>query len=159
MRNLDKVEHKMYIHDMTRDEILKDVADRCLAVRVLRAGRVLSRLYDEAVRPLGITGTQFTLINVIEQMKPDSIASIGERLDIDATTLSRNLKRLETAGIIEMGEQGPDRKRSIGLTEHGRTLLDEAYEAWKGAQAKVEALYEADEIVSLKENLLRIRGL
>ena len=139
--------------------MLRDVAERCFAVRVVRAGRVLSRLYDEAVRPLGITGTQFTLINVIEQMQPDSIASIGERLDIDATTLSRNLRRLETAGIIEMGEPAPDRRRAIALTDHGRSLLDQAYEAWKGAQAKVEALYASDEIEPFKEHLSRIKGL
>lgn len=144
---------------MTHEDMLKDVSDRCIAVRVLRAGRVLARLYDEAVRPLGITGTQFTLMSIIERMKPDSISSIGERLDIDSTTLSRNLKRLQTAGIVEMGEPGSDRKRAIALTAHGRALLVDAYEAWKSAQAKVETLYAPDEIDALKENLGRIRGL
>lgn len=138
---------------------LKDVGARCAAVKVLRAGRVLTKAYDAALKPLGLTITQFTLLNAIANTDPDSIASIGQMLDIDRSTLSRNLALLEKAGLVHLGEQGGDRKREVLLTSKGMKLLQDAYPHWKQVQDKVEVLFSEKEFQSLGQLLRRIRQI
>ena len=55
----------------------------CSAGRLLRAARVLTRHYDDALRPVGITITQFGLLKVIQRLEPESISDIAQALDID----------------------------------------------------------------------------
>ena len=90
---------------MTR-EVSGDSPINCSAARLLRAARVLTRHYDEALRPAGITITQFGLLNVIKRAEPESISDIAGILDIDRTTLSRNLKPLEKANLVFRGNEG-----------------------------------------------------
>lgn len=123
---------------MKADEIYSDVVSRCTAVRTLRASRAIARLYEDALRPTGLTVTQFTLLVTIGRAKPDSISKIGEYLSIERTTLSRNLKPLEDAGYITRGEEGEKRKREVRLTPKGLAKLKEAYPLWRDVQEKVE---------------------
>ena len=142
------------------EEILahsKQVAGRCAAVRVLRAGRVLTRLYDDALRPTGLTITQLSLMNFIASFRPESISAIGRLLDIDRTTLSRNLSLLQKDGLVFLGRPGADRKREVLLTTRGLEKLEEAFPKWEAVQARVEAMFEPGEFELLKKALARIR--
>ena len=139
------------------DELARDVGARCVAMRVHRASRRLTRRYDDAVRAAGITITQFTLLNTIAVQKPESISDISDVLDIDRTTLSRSLGLLEKDGLVRLGEPGPDRRRGVALTEEGERVLAEAYESWKRAQSQVEALVEADDLAELDRILSKLR--
>lgn len=135
----------------------KDIGARCLAVRVLRAGRVLTRLYDEALRPTGLTITQFTLLNAIENRQPGSISQLAEILDIDRTTLSRNLSLLEKAGLVHLGQAGERRRRELLLTSRGLDRLRAAYPRWQVVQDRLEALFGESELDDLKAALGKIR--
>lgn len=142
------------------EEILehaKEAARRCAAARVLRAGRVLTRLYDDALRPTGLTITQVSLMNVIASFRPESISAIGRLLDIDRTTLSRNLSLLEKDGLVFLGKAGADRKREVLLTTRGLEKLEEAFPKWEAAQARVEAMFEPGEFELLKKALSHIK--
>lgn len=142
------------------EEILahsKQAAGRCAAVRVLRAGRVLTRLYDDALRPTGLTITQLSLMNFIASFRPESISAIGRLLDIDRTTLSRNLSLLQKDGLVFLGRPGADRKREVLLTTRGLEKLEEAFPKWEAVQARVEAMFEPGEFELLKKALARIR--
>ena len=134
-----------------------EVAGRCVAMRVHRASRLLTRRYDEAVRPAGITITQFTLLNTIALKRPESISDIGAMLVIDRTTLSRSLSLLEASGFIQLGEPGADRKREVLLTEQGRDKLAEAFERWQGVQDEMEALLGDEDITVLNRVLAKLR--
>lgn len=148
----------MYMHEMSDvSPQAKEIGARCLAVRVLRAGRILTRMYDEALRPTGLTITQFTLLNAIETRRPDSISRLGEILDIDRTTLSRNLSLLEKAGLVHLGKAGARRKRELLLTSRGLDQLREAYPRWRVVQDRLEALFEDGELDDLKAALGKIR--
>ena len=105
----------------------------CSAGRLLRAARVLTRHYDDALRPVGITITQFGLLKVIQRLEPESISDIAQALDIDRTTLSRNLKPLEKAGLVFRGSEGESRRRRVLLTTLGVAKLEEAQPFWQAA--------------------------
>ncbi|KDA03382.1 transcriptional regulator [Hyphomonas oceanitis SCH89] len=150
----------MYIHIMTKmDDLFDDVAGRCAAVRTLGTARVITRHFDDALRPVGLTITQFTLLITIGRMKPESISEIGQWLNIDRTSLTRNLKPLEDAGYVIRGKEGPARKRKIDLTTAGAQILEKAYPLWQRAQGQVEARFPGDAYEEAKLALISLRSI
>ena len=80
---------------MDTEQIIEDVGDRCLALRALSTARAVTRRYDAALRPSGLTITQFTLLISIARLKPVAISALADVLSMERTSLSRNLKPLE----------------------------------------------------------------
>lgn len=118
------------------------MADECLCFRVRRVSRALTRLYDEALRPLEIQATQLTLLNAVALVE-ERDAAMGELagvLAMDVTTLSRNLRPLRASGFVRIERSKEDgRVRLVRLTEKGRRMLAEALPLWRQAQARVVA--------------------
>ena len=141
---------------MTR-KVSGDSPINCSAARLLRAARVLTRHYDEALRPAGITITQFGLLNVIKRAEPESISDIAGILDIDRTTLSRNLKPLEKANLVFRGNEGGSRRRRVLLTTLGVAKLEEAIPLWQQAQTRVEQVLGDAKLKDLYGALSMIR--
>ena len=119
----------------------------CLAFRVRRVSRVLTRLYDEALRPLGIQATQLTLLNAIvmccrEHPAGAPMSTLADVLAMDLTTLSRNLRPLEKSRLVEISRSPLDRRvRLARLTTAGQHLIGNALPLWRHAHARVvEAL-------------------
>lgn len=113
-------------------------ACHCLAVQ--RAARTLARRYDEALRPLGITSHQFSILSALLQDQPAPLTALAQWLGLDRTTLTRNLAPLEAQGLIETCADARDRRvRGLTLTTAGRQRLGEALPLWRGAQAATEA--------------------
>jgi DNA-binding MarR family transcriptional regulator len=129
----------------------------CSASRLLRAARVVTRHYDDALRPAGITITQFGLLNMIQRYEPESISDVAQMLDIDRTTLSRNLKPLEKAGLVFRGNEGESRRRRVLLTTLGVTKLKEAYPLWQKAQGRIEDVLGDARLQDLYGTLSMIR--
>ncbi len=144
---------------MKADEIYEDVIGRCTAVRTLRAARVVTRLYEDALREVDLTITQFTLLVTIGRAKPESISKIGEYLSIDRTTLSRNLKPLEKAGFVTRGAEGEGRRREVRLTRAGLTKLKQAYPVWLTVQNRVEKELGGDEVDDIAVALHRLHSV
>ena len=136
--------------------MIKSITGRCLAVRTLSAARAISRRYDTALRPVGLTITQFTLLAAIAQTRPNSISEIAERLSMELTSLTRGAKLLEASDLIERSGEAGTRKRALRITDKGLSLLREAYPLWEKAQLETEALL-GDEIDETNRflNLLR----
>jgi DNA-binding MarR family transcriptional regulator len=141
------------------DKIFEDVSGRCAGVRTLSAARVMTRHFDDALRPTGLTITQFTLLITIGMTEPDSISEMGHWLSLDRTSLTRNLKPLETAGYVVRGEEGPARKRKITLTPAGKDILKTAYPLWQKAQKEVEAGFPGDGYADVKATLKALRAV
>ena len=136
--------------------MIKSITGRCLAVRTLSAARAISRRYDTALRPVGLTITQFTLLAAIAQTRPNSISEIAERLSMERTSLTRGAKLLEASDLIERSGEAGTRQRALRITDKGLSLLREAYPLWEKAQLETEALL-GDEIDETNRflNLLR----
>ena len=125
-----------------RFENFDEVIANCAAVRTLSAARAITKIYSDTLRPTGITITQFTLLITIGRAKPESISEIGKWLNIDRTSLTRNLKPLEAAGLVTRANEGPKRKRQIKLTKKGEEVLQSSFPLWQKAQEKVHAKFK-----------------
>jgi DNA-binding MarR family transcriptional regulator len=112
------------------------VRDTCLCLHAQRAARALARRYDEALRPVGLTSGQFSLLMALNRPQPPGIGQVAELLAMDRTTLTANLKPLERRGLIAVTVDAADRRgRLMTLTESGRQLLSAALPVWKREQA------------------------
>ncbi len=133
--------------------IAEETSGGCLATRVRQLSRIVTRVYDDAMRPLGITGSQFTLLTQLGQQDGITAVEIGFSLDIEKSTLSRNLKRLLALGLIEMDPPAGRRGRGLHLTPKGQGVIKEAYPIWKEAQQRTQALLGPDSRTSLDQLL------
>lgn len=111
----------------------------CACATIRRASRAVTQLYDQWLGAHGIEAPQFALLAVLERLGESNQATMGQRFDLDKTTLSRNLKLLKQRGWIETlpGEDG--RERRVRLTRTGRRQLAAGRPAWKQAQAQMRA--------------------
>jgi DNA-binding MarR family transcriptional regulator len=117
------------------------VRDTCLCLHVQRAARALARRFDEALRPVGLTSGQFSLLMSLNRPMPATISSVSTLLAMDRTTLTANLKPLERRGLVKVAVDPDDRRsRQLTLTAKGRSLLAEAVPIWKRTHAAVEQL-------------------
>lgn len=114
----------------------------CVCFNLRRATRMVTQLFDGVLRPSGLRITQFTLMVAIS-LRSAPIQQLAESLGMDRTTLTRNLKGLEEAGIVSATLGTDRRSRLVSLTPKGERALDETLPAWRQAQQRaVETLGE-----------------
>ena len=137
----------MQVGDMARPPLPLDrarcieIADTCTQFNVRKAARAIGQIFDEALRPSGLRGTQFSLLIAVSVLERATVARLAEALQLDPTTLTRNLAPLEREGLVasEPGDDG--RERWIVLTDVGTRRLSDAIARWDGAQrAVIEAM-------------------
>ncbi len=117
------------------------VRDACLCLHVQRAARALARRFDEALRPLGLTQGQFSLLTSLNRPEPPSIGSVAALLAMDRTTLTANLKPLERRRLVKVAVDKQDKRgRRLVITAAGRALLGKAFPVWEKAHAETERL-------------------
>ena len=119
-------------------------SETCIATRVRQLSRIVTRVYDDALRPHKITASQFTLLTQLAQTDGITAAEIGLDLDIEKSTLSRNLKRLLALGHIEMDPPAGRRGRGLHLTPRGKAVIREAYPLWQEAQRRSTEIMGSD---------------
>ena len=83
-------------------EATSHVRTTCLCVRVQRAARALARYFDDALRPVGLTHGQFSLLVALNQAEPPIMSEVSAALAVDRTTLTANLKPLERRGLVKI---------------------------------------------------------
>jgi DNA-binding MarR family transcriptional regulator len=116
------------------------VRDTCLCLHTQRAARALARRFDVALKPVGITSGQFSLLMSLNRPQPPNLGSVATLLAMDRTTLTANLKPLERRGLVETtADPGDRRARLLRLTAAGRAVLSEATPIWKQVHAEIEA--------------------
>jgi DNA-binding MarR family transcriptional regulator len=139
-QTLDRVSHE----STNISDIAESTAATCLATRVRQLSRIMTRVYDDALRPLHITASQYTLLAQLASRDGITAVEIGHDLDIEKSTLSRNLKRLLNDGHIIMDPPAGRRGRGLHLTHKGQVVLKDAYPIWKGAQSRTIAVMGQD---------------
>jgi len=117
---------------------------RCLCATSRMATRVLTRRYDEALRPYGLRTTQYSILSRLADEGPMTVGRLAGRLATERTTLSRELGPLGRRGLVEVAAGEDRRRRVVTLTPTGRSALDGARPAWTAVQADTrEALGDA----------------
>jgi DNA-binding MarR family transcriptional regulator len=116
---------------------LNDVSETCVCLHARMAARAVTRAYDQALAPLGLEATQFTLLGAILANPEKSITALADRLALERSSLSRNLKLLLARGLIVSAGQG-GRSSSFAITAAGEALLTEALPIWSEVQRRSE---------------------
>ena len=116
------------------------VRDHCLCLHAQRAARALGRRFDEALRPLGLTSGQFSLMMALNRPEPPSMGPVASLLAMDRTTLTAALKPLERRGLVTVSANPKDKRgRLLALTPDGEALLARAVPVWKRVHAEIDA--------------------
>jgi DNA-binding MarR family transcriptional regulator len=116
---------------------LEVIGKACFALHARMTARLLSRVYDAAMRPADLRLAQFGLLGAIAHGSATSETALAERLGFERTTLVRNLKLLEEKGWIEP-IAGDGRGVRHRLTAAGRDKLESAVPLWEAAQRRIE---------------------
>lgn len=118
---------------------LTEVAAGCACKHLRRTARAVTQLYDDTLRPSGLRITQFTLLVAVAISEPVPITRLADALDLDRTTLARDLKPLTERGLVQVAAGEDRRTREVRLTRQGREAVGRAYPLWQRAQARVVA--------------------
>lgn len=116
------------------------VRDTCLCLHVQRAARALARRFDDALRPVGLTNGQFSLLMSLNRPEPAGMGGVANLLAMDRTTLTAALKPLLRRGLLIVEPDPKDRRgRVLSLTDAGRAVLAKAVPIWTREHAAVDA--------------------
>jgi len=132
------------------DPKLASVGQACLARKVRQASRQLTSLYDDRLRPLGLRSSQMNMLVAIGALPDATPASICRALDLEKSTVSRNVERMVTQGWVSSEHTSDGRGVSYGLTRKGRGLLMRAMPAWKEAEREARAWLGAAGVKALE---------
>jgi DNA-binding MarR family transcriptional regulator len=132
----------------------QSVRDTCLCLHAQRAARALARRFDDALRPVGLTNGQFSLLMSLNRPAPTSMAAVAALLGMDRTTLTAALKPLARRGLVTVVADPDDRRsRLVALTPKGRSVLLRAIGIWKRTHASIERRLEDGEADRLRASL------
>jgi DNA-binding MarR family transcriptional regulator len=135
------------------------VRDCCLCLHVQRAARTLARWFDDALRSLGLTNGQFSLLMSLNRPTPPAMADVASLLAMDRTTLTAGLKPLERRGLLTVATDLADRRsRLIALTPKGMRLLTRAVPIWQRTHQEIERLLPDGDPNRLRSNLRILSG-
>ncbi|ANH03457.1 MULTISPECIES: MarR family winged helix-turn-helix transcriptional regulator [Shinella] len=133
------------------------VRDTCLCLHAQRAARALARRFDDALRPLGLTNGQFSLLMALNRPEPPPMGPVATVLAMDRTTLTAALKPLERRGLVAVEADPRDRRgRLLRLTVEGRRLLTRAFPVWKETHEKIDRQLAAVDMAALRAGMLAI---
>ncbi|MBZ0134902.1 MAG: MarR family winged helix-turn-helix transcriptional regulator [Planctomycetes bacterium] len=135
-----------------------EIAMTCLASRTRLLGRVVTSIYDDALRTVVLTSPQMTILVALEHTGGVQPGALCEALKLDKSTLSRNVDRMERNGWVIKAAGVDARSHTLRLTEAGRKKLNEAIPAWREAQSEAEELLGRGGIDALVRVSKRIRG-
>src|SRR5579871_6984486 len=134
------------------------IARTCIAVRLRLLNRVVTNLYDDALRPLGLKVSQLNVLVVTAKLGVAQPAQVCDLLQMDASTLSRNVERMRAKGWLEVvpGEDG--RTQPFRLTARGRRLLQQAIPAWEQGQRQARELLGREGVALLNRTTEKLGG-
>jgi DNA-binding MarR family transcriptional regulator len=133
------------------------VRDTCLCLHAQRAARALARLFDEALRPVGLTNGQFSLMMSLNRPEPPPMGPVAKLLAMDQTTLTAALKPLQRKGWVDIKTNPRDRRgRLLSLTAQGKAVLAAAVPIWESTHKALEDALPDGNGHRLRQDLLAL---
>src|SRR5213592_2855578 len=136
--------------------MIDKIAGECIAVRLRMLNRVITNIYDDALRPLDLKVSQMNILVAAAKMGTARPAEVCEHLHLDVSTLSRNVERMKARGWLEVVPDEDGRSQPFRLTPQGRRLLDKAVPAWSVAQQKVKKVLGDAFVEQLNQAMKRV---
>ena len=120
--------------------MIDKIAGECIAVRLRMLNRIITNIYDNALRPLDLKISQMNILVAAAKMGTARPLDVCAYLHLDVSTLSRNVERMNARGWLEVVPDEDGRSQPFQLTPQGRKLLQKAAAAWNAAQQQVKEL-------------------
>ncbi|MDB5306960.1 MAG: DNA-binding transcriptional repressor MarR [Gemmataceae bacterium] len=143
--------------DKPTSSSIDTIARTCIAVRLRLLNRVVTNVYDDALRPLGLKVSQLNILVVTAKLGLARPAQVCEILHLDTSTLSRNVERMRAHGWLEIVPNEDARTQPFRLTPRGQQLTENAVPAWAEAQRQAAELL-GDEGIALLDNAAKKLG-
>jgi DNA-binding MarR family transcriptional regulator len=120
--------------------VIHQIAGSCIAVRTRLINRVITSIFDEALRSLGVKVSQMNILVAVSLFGPIQPSAMSKALQLGPSTLSRNIDRMKAKGWIETHSCEDGRAHTIGVTPQGLDMIRAALPAWKIAQDRASAI-------------------
>ena len=131
------------VHNLRDDA--RSLVEQCAGGHSRRAARLITQFLDRQMAETGLGIAQLGLMAQIAAMSDDTLSALAQRTGLEQSTLSRNLRTLESEGLVEIAAAGTDlRRRMVWLTESGARRLEAAIPVWREAHAKLASRFEPD---------------
>lgn len=130
---------------------IETIAKTCIAVRMRLLNRVVTNMYDDALRPLGLKVSQLNILVVTARLGLARPAQVCDLLQLDTSTLSRNVKPLQANGWLEVVPDEDGRAQPFRLTAEGKRLIEKAAPAWQEAQQQATELLGREGVTQLEK--------
>ena len=134
------------------------ISRTCVAVRLRLLNRVVTNFYDDALRPLGLKVSQLNILIVTARLGLARPAQVCEILQLDTSTLSRNVERMRAHGWLEVVPGEDARTQSFRLTTQGKRLIEKAIPAWEEAQRQASEVLGAEGVALLDKAAKNLRA-
>jgi DNA-binding MarR family transcriptional regulator len=132
----------------------------CTCDRLRKLTRRITQHYDARLAPAGLRVTQYSLLAHLVGGGPATMSALARLMEMDRTTLTRNLKPLADAGLVEIAPGTDARSRVVSATARGRAARTSARELWRQAQDEVNRALGTDRVAALhaalEESLVRL---
>jgi DNA-binding MarR family transcriptional regulator len=131
-----------YTDGMVNDTAVKGAAiarkatRECVCANLRRATRVVTKLYDDMLKPSGLKLTQFTALSTLMALGSSTLSELAQEMVVDRTTLTRNLEILQERGLVLTTEGEDRRERQLRLSDKGMAAVAGAYPLWQAAQTR-----------------------
>ncbi|GGA47883.1 hypothetical protein GCM10011499_17170 [Pelagibacterium lentulum] len=147
----------VYMHGI--DLRVTDEFKDCLVLNTRMAARAITRRYDRALRPYGVTAAQFSILATIARKPGHSITEMAKGLAMDRTTLSRNLDLLAAKKLIVLNDGPTGNSKLCSTTQMGAKLLETLMPEWRKAQAELRKLLAEQPLEDFLASLKRLSAL
>jgi DNA-binding MarR family transcriptional regulator len=137
--------------------MIDKIASECVAVRLRMLNRVVTNIYDDALRSLDLKVSQMNILVAAAKMGTARPIEVCEYLHLDVSTLSRNVERMKARGWLEVVANEDGRSQPFRLTPRGRKLLEKAVPAWSEAQQQVKKVLGADFVEQLNQAMKKVK--
>ena len=121
-------------------ECCGEISSRCIASRVRQLNRVMTALYDDALRGVGLTGNQLNVLVFVSQHGFPTAGALARHMQMDASTVSRTIERMRKDGLLLIQEGKDARTRELRLSEKGESMIVKALPSWRKAQKQAQKL-------------------
>lgn len=123
----------------------------CYCTRLKTVTRKIAGLYDGALAPVGINIAQFAILRNVRRHQPVSLTELGRLLELDRSTMGRNIRVVEKMGLVQLGRGEDQRELVVSLSAQGEAILEEASPLWETCQQDITGRLGAERLKALNE--------
>jgi DNA-binding MarR family transcriptional regulator len=121
----------------------------CTNLKLRQLNRMVTRHYDRYVAESGLKNTQYALLSHVVRLGPIRPGDLARRMQMDASTLTRNMQPLVAQGWLKIGAGDDARSRLVEATEAGHAKQAEGQRAWKAAQLALNERLGVERVATL----------